>query len=291
MDKLKRITDLFTEGTELVLGEDETGTSVVIWVNKLNSFEDEEARRDGLAARAEHMMALNEGDPEVVNLKTQMAGWSKDQLVGNAASLKYDEDYLHALDDVESDKEWRGKMDYLRRIDTIHGDAGVPEDDPRRAEYVKVNEEYYKALREKAEARQKDRRAMLAESSVEDLQDQYLESVKERLTLDTFMAERRVSEVFFATRDCQGVQDEHGWNHDNCDHRRRLLDERKDVRTLPEVVLAKIVEKLNELTVDRRTAGNLDAPASSSESSEQLSLEEESSPSTQEVTAPVVVST
>jgi len=291
VDRLKRITDLFVEGDVLVLGDDESGTPVVIWVNKLNSFEDEECRRDGLAARAERLLMLTENHPEIVNISIQMDKWSHDDLVEQAARQKYDEDYLLSLDDIESEEAWREKLDYLRRMDTIHNDANLPDDDPRRTEYVKWNEDYYKRLRELADKRQEERRQALTGMSVEDVRSQFLEDVKQRLSMDTFMEERKITEIFFSARDCQGTRVEDRWDHSACNHRVRLIPNRSEVRSLPEDVIRKIVDKLSEVTVDRRTAGNSDAPASSSASSELLKQEEDSTLFTQEVTAPVVVST
>lgn len=289
MASLKRITDLFTEGTELVLGEDESGTPVVVWVAKLNSFEDEDARQDGLAARAEKTLAMNSDNPEVHNLRSLMERWDKDDLIANVAALKSDEDYLKALDDIDSDEEWREKLVYLRRMDTLHDDASIPEDDERRTKFTELNQEYYRALREFADKRQADRRRELADTPMEDLRQQYIDGVIDRFSMDAFMAERKVTEIFYCARECNAVKVEGGWNHEKCDHTQKLMASRAEVRTLPEELLNKIINTLSSITVDRRTAGNSDAPPSSSGSSEQLSLEEESSPSTQEVTAPVVV--
>jgi hypothetical protein len=291
MDRLKRITDLFVEGTALELGRDSVGAPVVVWVNKLNSFEDDECRKDGLAARSEKLMELDEHHPDVMNARSQLAKWDRDQLVEQAAQQKYDEDYLAALDDIESEEGWKEKLTYLRRMDELHTDADVPVDDPRREKYAEINEAFFNRVREIAEGLQADRRKELLNLSVEELTENFVDDVKNRIAMSSFMEERRISEIWFATRDCQALPTDNGLDHSGCDHRKRMLENRADVRTLPEAVIVRIVEVLTEMTVDRRAAGNSDAPANSSESSEQPNPVEESTVSTQEVTEPVVLQT
>jgi len=292
VDRLKRITDLFVEGTELNLGDDETGTPVLVWVNKLNSFEDEEARNDGLAARTEKVLSLGDEHPEIKMVRMHMTTWSKDKLVDFSVQQKFDEDYLAAMDDVDGMEEWRDKLLYLRRGGTLHNDASLPEDDPRRESYEKTQAEYFTTMKEMADKRQEDRRKEYAELSQGELEEQYMDLVKNRLAMEVFLEERRITEIYFAARDCQGTRiGPNEFEHSKCDHRKRLMSDRKEVRSLPSNVITRIVETIAEVTVDRRTAGNSDAPVTSSESSEQPKQAEEQPLSTQEVTAPVVVST
>lgn len=292
MDRLKRITDLFVEGKELNLGDDETGTPVLVWVNKLNSFEDEEARNDGMAARTERMLSLTDDHPDVKLVTGQMADLDQQKLAEVAARQSYDEDYLAAMDDIDADPEWAEKLLYLRRGPTLHNDADLPEGDPRREKWEKTQAEYYTATQERAEKRQKDRRQEYEQLSRQELTEKYMENLKNRLAMEAFLEERRITELFFAARDCQGTRvGDNEFEHSQCDHRKRLMADRKDIRTLPSTVITRIVETLAEVTVDRRTAGNSDAPVTSSESSEQPKQAEEPQLSIPEVTAPVVART
>jgi hypothetical protein len=50
MSLLDRVTDLWVEGTTVYLGEDPQGP-LCLWVNTLNSFQHDDARRDGQAAQ------------------------------------------------------------------------------------------------------------------------------------------------------------------------------------------------------------------------------------------------
>ena len=53
----------------------------MVWVNKLNSFEIEEARRDGVAARGRRSWNwTKEDNPESLALKLTMDRWTLDEL-------------------------------------------------------------------------------------------------------------------------------------------------------------------------------------------------------------------
>jgi hypothetical protein len=290
VDRLKRLTDLFVEGAELNLGDDEAGP-VLVWINKLNSFEDDEARRDGLAARTERLLQLTEDHAEMRVVRMQMEKWDVEEMATRTAQQKYEEDYLLAIDDIESDKVWAEKLDFLRRAGHLHGDANLPEDDSRREQFEKANSEYFLAVTAATDKRQKTRRKDLANSPLEDIHTEYVETMKQRLGMEVFLQERKVTEIYYALRDCTATITEGAYDHTLCDHRTRLLPDRRAVRDLPSNVITRIVETLDQVTVDRRTAGNSDAPVTSSESSEQPKPEEESVPSTQEVKAPVVART
>lgn len=282
--KFKRILDLFVEGTECVLGEDETGTDVLIWVSKPNSFEVEEARRDGNAARAIRLMQLTEDSPDVINLRDQLSESDFDGLVGYLVQMNYETDYIGAMDDVDAMEEFREDLDYLQRGEQMLRDAGVPEDDPRWADLTKRSGEYMARLSKRADERQEQRRADLSQEPRADIEAQIVAEYRKRIATDEFIGEKRITELFFALRVCEAEKTAAGWDHSKCDHTVRLADERSEIRGLPENVLKKASAALAAIEVDARTAGNTDAPASSSGSLGQPSAAEASTPSTQEVT-------
>lgn len=278
--RLKRITDLFIEGREVELGYDEQNEPVLIWVNKPNSFEEEESRRDGLAARTEHMLELkDDAHPDVANVLSQLSGWDKGKLIQARVNQKYDEDFMQALNDLESDKDWAERLEYLRRTAPILDDAGVSADDPRRTRYTEVNGEYMKAISDGVAKVQAERSADLADFSREELTEQYISDFREREAFGRFMAEKRVTELYFAIRDCQATRKDGKWDHLGCDHRKRLLMARADVRSLPQGVIETVINVLDNMSASPREAGNSAAPESSSASSEPLAAAEESTPS------------
>jgi hypothetical protein len=109
---------------------------------------------------------------------------------------------------------------------------------------------------------------------------------RQRQTLDVFVQERRQTQLWYAMRECDAVDlstelGEHRWDHSACDHSKRLMAERAEVRTLPDAVIEKVQDAIDGVTINPRAAGNSDAPASSSGSSEPASAEaEDSTPST-----------
>ena len=111
-------------------------------------------------------------------------------------------------------------------------------------------------------------------------------------TLDVFVQERRTTQLYLSLRQCQATDlstdvGTHDWDHSGCDHSRRLLPTRAAVRSLPDSVVEKVTSAIDQVTMSPRTAGNSDAPGSSSASSElQNDPAEASSPSTPEVTPP-----
>jgi len=274
--RLTRVTDLFVEGAELVLGDDDTGTPVVVWIKKLNAFEDAEARKDGMAARAARILALKAEDcPDRVNVLDQIDRQPIEWLRGQVAESGYEEDYLKAVDDVEADEEWHDELDSLRRMNSILIEGDVPEDDPRWMELGDKNGQYLEAVNKALHARQEARQEETEKIPREDLVDKFMELWLERQSSDDWIEAKQVTEVFYALRDCQATKAEDGhWDHRTCNHGRRLLESRAQVRELPQQMLEAVVNKIRTITLTEREAGNSDAPKTSSGSSEQPSAQE-----------------
>src|SRR4051812_26611329 len=139
-NRFKRLVDLFETGTECFLGDDEQGKPVLVYIAKLNSFSEDEARQDGLTGRTVHIMELD--DPESPIMKSvmyQMNSWSDDELKDARVNQKYEEMYALAMADIDSDPEWKDKLEYLRRGPELLNDAKVKEDDPRRKQLDDYN--------------------------------------------------------------------------------------------------------------------------------------------------------
>lgn len=279
--RLKRVTDLFVEGIEVYLGDDDSGNPVVVWVNKLNSFEIEDARRDGVARRGERMAELGKPDnPERAGMEAEMATWTDEGLQRAWVTQKVDEVYLDVLNDIETDPEWRERVERMRRLPDLLDDGNVPEDDPRRKELAEEQNAYVQAVADGQAAKHKELLEEAAGMERSALERDFAEKWRQRQTLDEFMEERRSTELFIALRECQatrkGTADDGRqlWDHTNCNHNQKLLPDRKMVRQLPEPVIAKVIDAVDGLRISQREAGNSDAPASSSASSGQSSAAE-----------------
>ena len=299
LDRLRRGTDLFVEGDALFLGMDDGHKPVLIWVNKLNSFEAEEARRDGLARRGERVLQLSKPDnPERLALQASLDLWSMQQLAEARANQQAEEIYLNVVNDIEADPEWAEKIALIRRLPSLLEDQQVPDDDQRRKDLDEIRTGYLNQLRVRQEQAQQQRLNELLEVDRETLQKEFFEGWMNRASLDAYMEEKQVTELFYAMRDCvateKGREETTGkilWDHSDCNHSSRLCNERSDVRSLPEQIIEKVIEALENITVPLRDSGNSDAPASSSASSEQPSKEEASTASIPEEISPAALTT
>jgi hypothetical protein len=301
--RLKRVTDLFVEGTELYLGDDESGP-IVIWINKLNSFEVEDVRRDALVRRGERLAELGQEDsPERRGVLAEMALWSDEKLIDEYLDTRSDERYLQALDDLAVDPKWRDLLDRLERAPALHDAEGVPEDDPRREALKKDNALYEKKILAAVKKLEDQARKDLEDSDRKDIEKSFLEQWRQHQTLNEFMQARRHAELFYVMRQCKAIQGElrdlgpdlegggWHWDHSPCDHTQRYLDDRREVRDLPDRVITRVIEAIDDLRITDREAGNSVAPRSSSESLEQSSAPEvPSTPSSPEET-PLAVAT
>lgn len=289
--RLRRVTDLFVEGEEIFLGNDENGDAVVVWVNKLNTFELEEARRDGIVQRGLKMRDLADKDnPERAAFDAEVQLMNDEKLRQAWVNHHVEEMYLDVVNDIETSEEWRTKIEEMRRMPTLLRDAGAAEDDPRWKQLEEMQIAYMEAIRVGQEKAQKEGLKEAEEFSREDLEASYFEKWRERQTLDLFMEERRITEIYVAARECYAVHiDGDAWDHSKCDHGKRLLPERSLVKSLPPQVIGRIIDALDNMTTPQREAGNSDAPVSSSASSEPSSASEApSTPSSPDETSHAV---
>lgn len=289
-DRLRRVTDLFVEGIPLQMGMND-GQDVLVWVNKLNSFEAEEARRDARVRRGIRISELAKQDsPELAAVQTQVDSMTVEQLAEARVKQMQDEIYLEAINQVDTDPKMREALDQAQRGAALLDDEKAPADDPRRQALREVQTTYLEALRVAQDKIRADKVDELTENARMDNEKELLEAWRARESLDVFMEERRITEVYFALRDCRGKVTGHAddgtlqVDHTGCNHRERLLASRAEVRELPEGVLGRVIAALDGVTVSPREAGNSAAPENSSVSSEQPSMPEESTPSSPDET-------
>jgi hypothetical protein len=130
---LQRVTDLFVEGAEAFLGTGDDGKPVVVWMNKLNSFEVEEANRDASVRRAERMAELGPESPETRGAKVEIDLMSDTELREAIVNDQDAEITSEAYDNLQARKDWRELDDHIRRAPQLLADDGVSPDDPRFA--------------------------------------------------------------------------------------------------------------------------------------------------------------
>ena len=276
--RLKRVSDLFVEGKEVVLQEDPV---VMVWVNKLNSFEDDEARRDGLAFRSLQMIQIERSDGEHPAVASLVADYESNDRQGRAdilANLYSQEDLLHAMDEVDSTEKWQERGELIRRGELLDG-ANLDVESSQAL--VEESAAYFKEVQTELERRTKERSQEFVRMPEPSLRDDFLKKAAETVSISTFIRERDVTSIYYALRNCESsVPGSHG----SCAHE-RLLEAREQVLDLPDGLVKAVQSALEELDISPREAGNSDAPTPSSGQSEQPSEQEESPASTPMVTS------
>lgn len=289
LDRLRRVTDLFVEGTEYLAGEDAAGP-VVLWINKLNSFQAAEAQKDGIGRRYIALAQLKESG-EYAGMLAEIEMTAHDRLAADWVEMNGTEIYLAAMNDLDLESELREEREALERVEDLQDDAGVADDAPERAVGLAFKQNWLSKFQDLQTAKQAEWLRDAKEMAPAELQEKFLEKWREMRTHAEYEREHRATQLFFAVRRCEATRVESGWDHRGCDHNQRWMKDRKEVQELPEALLANLQDTLESVTVPTRAAGNSDAPANSSESSELSSAPEAvSNPSSPEETRPAAQS-
>lgn len=282
-DPVRRITDLFVEGEVVYLGDHPvTHTPVVVWVNKLNSFEREECQRDGILRRSERLAELTKGSPETRAVEVEMSFWSDEELVAKYVEGQASEIYLEALDNLSVRPDFRELEDWVRRGPQIQETAATG--DTRIATLEAKIDEYTTRLALERQRVADERTAQYGERPRVQMEKAFLEEWRTNRAFADFADTKRVSELYFSVRVCKAtlltteLSGERVWDHSACDHNQRFFTDRDSIRRLPDEAMLKIADVYNQFSMAPRDAGNWDAPSSSATSSEPSSTVAETSP-------------
>lgn len=284
---LKRVTDLFVEGEEVVLRDGPE--PVLLWVNKLNSFATEEARRDGMAARSRYILSLKEiGTPEWTNLQAMVAEMGEAGLKKELVALQDNDFFLKAAESIRLDADWAERLAVVER----ESSDMTPEE---RALVEKINVDYVAEMETRIAALKETATRDLASMDVDSLRESYHEKWLERRAMESFSREYQKTQVYFSVRTCQAttkVADTSAWDHSRCEgHQQRALDDREEVPQLPDGLFQRLLAAVQRVTMGRSDARFSDVLASSSASSAQPSEVAESTPSTPAETSPELATT
>lgn len=285
--ELKRVTDLFVEGLEVVLREG--ADPVLLWVNKLNSFETEEARRDGMAARSRYILSLKEiGTPEWANLQATVTEMGETGLKDELVALQDNDFFLKAADSIRLDPEWAERLAVVER-------PTADQTSEEKALVEKINSDYVTELGTRIAALKETATRDLMSMDVGSLRESYQEKWLERRAMESFSREYQKTQLYFSVRTCQAskkMPDTSAWDHSDCDgHHQRALDDREEVAQLPGALFTRLLTTVQQVTMSRSDARFSDVLASSSASSAQPSEVEESTPSTPAETSPELATT
>lgn len=275
--KYKRVPDLYVTGTEFVLRD-----GLVLWLQVLNPFEQDEAKHDAQVARSRLVMALRSehGSDERMKIEGWLMADGRDQALERLFTAKLAESMLNTLTDIRDDPEWQERMEIAERADEL---LARPAEDPERKLMEQINSDYLAEIekRQVAERSFLERRYDGATSN--DIVEEYVNYYVERRGNEVAIAEYNLTELWYAARVCDGQQQPDGtWDHDGCEsHRLQVWETKADVRSLPEELSEPLYAAMGELNMTVREAKNLARQGSSSESSPLPNEAEESTPSTQ----------
>lgn len=268
-----RLIDLYAVGTELEMSD-----GSVMWLQTMNSLERHEALADAQAAQSRVALALRDEDSaERLKIQVMFTANGREGALLHLRQAHEAKAYLEALDEIESEEEWKEKVDMLRRADDL---AAIPSDeeaDYQRRLLVKFSEEVEKRTGQILDAEQR----RLEDLSDDDLFDEYLSWWGGQRGAEVGLVEYRYVEAMFAARSCVATKNADGaWDHDDCEqHSVRIFETKDEVKALPEGMLTEIFSTLAQIEVTDREAKSQAAQTDSSESSASRSSAEGSTPS------------
>lgn len=270
--KLQRLQDLFAVGE--VINVQHGGEVLTLFVAKPSAFEQEEAVKDARGIRARSMIAFDRDDAAQDNMALLLLESSAEDLVAHLMMKQGMQNLHRAKTEITTDLEWRERIEALERMS-----VGELDEDEVAAMHATQAEYNAELLRIKARM-DLDSKDELDSLSYDELASEYRKDLRETHGINAYYDARRVSEIYFALRDCSAEFKDGEWDHGTCGRHPRFLDERGDVKTLlPDLVIDKTIEVLDRLTMTEAEAGNSDAPSVSSGPLELQKLAEALSPS------------
>lgn len=284
LEEFKRVTDLFTEGEEVVLDAE---TPTLVWVQKLNSFEREEAQRDGQAARARVIVALKDlQSDEYAIFDANLQSMDDDSIREALVNGKGNDHLIAAVESMRTDPEWKDRLEGRTRVSDDMSDE-------EKAAVAKLNADYADEVARRVEGRRAGYLLELQNTMQStQLKDAYREQWLEQRSFSAYQREYVKTQVYFSVRVCKAIKAGDQWDHSACDsHRKRALDSRAEVPQLPDRLLQLLSAASNRVQVNGRDARFSGALASSSGSSAQPSEPVESTPSTPVETSPALATT
>lgn len=283
-ERKSRMQDLFVQGRVLRLGDEDDD---IVFVQKLNQFEQDEARRMSQAARTRVQMALRKEDgDEMVAVRGAVGDMDKPRMIEGIIASLYGRHIGKASAQVQADAEWQERLDVM---DHSVRDL-LPEDE--RKVLDEITSDYLAELNARREKLDDEERARLDALDEDALRAEYISIFIETRGQAVFMREMRYAEVLFGVRLCDAEQpdEDADWDHSACTHE-PFYDDIEEVRALPDILMNRYTETFDKINVAPSQGKDSRSPQASSGLSASPSEEEASTPSTQEVTSPEPVGT
>lgn len=265
---LAKLVQLFTEGAELVLGEDPNRE--VLWIAKMSAFQEEQANQAGRVARARRVLAVKEiGTPEFAMFTAAMSEASTEEVVEAIARSRSGELFMRVIDQLRMDAKWRERIEMLEQSD-------VARSDEERELLNKIETQYNTALVERHDEEMASLREELAALARDELHEAYRQTYLDEQGYLAFTAERLRWQLYFSMRQCAATIPLYGtaWKHEGCNHQALYLDRVEDVDQLPSMITGRVAELYAKLTMAPSLARFTGALSNSSDSPERSAPEE-----------------
>ena len=176
--RYKRLTDLGVRGIELRVDPDVP----LVYIQKLNSFEMEESRRDAQVARTRVVMALRkEGGDEMTAMRDLVTRMDKDRLIGGIVSSHYTRNVGTASNAIHADPTWHERLDVMDRSNRDE----LPDDE--KAVLDKINGDYLAELTTRIKVLEDDDTARLEAMDDAAVQEEYIETFVDTRASAVFM--------------------------------------------------------------------------------------------------------
>ena len=279
-EKYKRIPDLYTLGTELVL---EDGN--VIYMAALNPLQKDEAHHDASVARARLVMALksDHASDERAKVTAQFIQDGKDLAVLKLVNAKLNQNLVKLASQIQNDPDWTERLEILERSSDL---LANPAEQSERELLEQLNNDYIAEFQRLQDIEREYETARLETMNDDELIAEYIELYLEHRGGEVAVAEYNLTEAWYAARCCEGVQiGETDWDHSRCEnHQVQVYATKTEVRSLPEDLQLLFIRTMAQLNMSVRDARFSARQGSSSASSPLPSEAEASTRSTQDVT-------
>jgi hypothetical protein len=301
-DTYKRMTDLWRPGAVMVY---EPGTpsddsvepplparpDLLLWIQKLNRFEQDEVRADAGVAQARAQMVLRDLESDdYVAARNRSEQMDIEQLVEAIVAAAYSTHMAKAANSVQADTDWHDRLDVVQRTNLAEAS------DEEKALVEKLAGEYYQEVAKRVAERDEEERARVSTLGLDVLRKEYIDGFVNQRGMDVYMREMNVGEIAFGVRTCEAIlcadaTDEHGsrcldgYHHAACTHE-RLYEQAKEVRELPDELYDRYRGAFNAVNVAAGQAKGSGSRQHSSAASAPPSALEGSTASTPVATSP-----
>jgi len=276
--KTRRLTDLFVVGRELTIDDGDGG--ITVYVKKLNPVEMETALRFANSVRAiTSSMKEDETSPQLLNMQYEVDDFDKDGLVEYLVEMTLArrraaiEAEVAAEEHLPEDGRRWSKDDYLQGLqDAWVGGlwevrANHPDDEEANRVFSAL-QEFADEVEKKTEKIREEVTATYEPRAVEALKSEVLDAKIQYEADMAWMREYRKCEVWLATRISK-------------DDRTRYFEDREEVDELENPVFLKILEEVEDLSVDATEGKDSRQTEASSSPSEPQDPQETDKPSGQ----------